>query len=60
MGLRYCGVDLMIHGLATEKLGKYHVIEVNAAPGIDNYFAGGKKQQRIVEQLYLRVLKSMA
>ena len=60
MGLRYCGVDLMIQGLATEPLGKYHVIEVNAAPGIDNYFAGGKKQEKIVEKLYLQVLKSMS
>lgn len=60
MGLRYCGVDLMMKGLATEPLGEYYVIEVNAAPGIDNYFAGGKKQERIVEQLYLQVLKSMA
>ncbi len=60
MGLRFCGVDLMLAETADKPLGKYHVIEINAAPGIDNYFAGGKKQEKIVEQLYLQVLKSMA
>lgn len=59
MGLRLCGVDLMIEGDISEKLKKYWVIEVNAAPGLDHYVTTGKAQQKIVEDLYLEILKSM-
>jgi len=60
MGLRYCGVDVMVDGDIKEPMHKWCVIEINAAPGIDNYAATGNKQQKIVEDLYLEVLKSMA
>lgn len=60
MGLRICGVDLMIEGDIAQKPGKYHVLEINAAPGLDHYVKGGKAQQKIVEDLYLQVLKSLA
>jgi len=60
MGLRFCGVDLMIQGDIKNAVGKYWVIEINAAPGLDHYFASGKAQKKIVEDLYLKVLKSMA
>ncbi|MBI2888795.1 MAG: cyanophycin synthetase [Candidatus Liptonbacteria bacterium] len=60
MGLRLCGVDLMVKGSITEKLHEYWVLEVNAAPGLDHYAATGRAQERIVEELYLEVLKSMA
>lgn len=59
MGLRICGVDLMIKGDIREKPDTYWVIEINAAPGLDNYITSGKAQQKIVEDLYLEVLKSM-
>ncbi|MEK7609749.1 MAG: cyanophycin synthetase [Patescibacteria group bacterium] len=62
MGLRFCGVDIMVHGdirNAISSTNKYRVIEINAAPGVDNYSASGKKQQKIVGDLYLEVLKSM-
>ena len=60
MGLRYCGVDLMIEGLATEPLKKYHIIELNDTPGIDNYFAESKTQKEIVKKLYTQVLRSLS
>ncbi len=60
MGLRICGVDLMIEGSITEQPGTYHVIEINAAPGLDHYVKGGKAQEKIVEDLYLEVLKSLS
>ena len=60
MGLRYCGVDLMVDGDISKAPDKYWVIEINAAPGIDNYSAGGAKQQKIVEELYTEVLKAIA
>ncbi len=59
MGLRLCGVDLMIEGDIGRAPGKYWVLEVNAAPGLDHYAQTGKKQEQIVEDLYLKVLKSM-
>lgn len=61
MGLRLCGVDLMIDGNITEapKKSKHWVIEINSAPGLDHYIKIGKAQEKIVEDLYLEVLKSM-
>ena len=60
MGLRLCGVDLMIDRSIEEAPASYHVLEVNSAPGLDHYVTGGTEQQRIVEDLYLKVLTSMA
>ncbi len=59
MGLRICGVDLMIAGDIKDKPAKYWVIEVNSAPGLDHYVTTGRAQQKIVEDMYLEVLKSM-
>lgn len=60
MGLRYCGVDLMVDGNINQPTRRYWVIEINAAPGIDNYATSGKRQARLVEQMYLRVLRALA
>ncbi|MDP3965403.1 MAG: cyanophycin synthetase [bacterium] len=60
MGLRLCGVDLMIQGTISEKPKKYWVLEINAAPGLDHYVKTGKTQEKIVEKLYLKVLKSLS
>ncbi len=60
MGLRLCGVDLMIAGDISKNIKKYWVIEINSAPGLDHYIKMGAKQQKIVENLYLQVLKSLA
>ncbi|MBP7770603.1 MAG: cyanophycin synthetase [Candidatus Pacebacteria bacterium] len=59
MGLRLCGVDLLIEGDITKAPATYHVIETNSAPGLDHYVKTGKRQERIVEDMYLDVLKSM-
>ncbi len=60
MGLRLCGVDLMIEGGIDKKPKAYRILEINAAPGLDHYVKTGKAQQKIVENLYLKVLKSLA
>ena len=60
MGLRLCGVDLMVQGNIQEKPKKYWILEINAAPGLDHYVKTGRSQQKIVENLYLKVLKSLA
>lgn len=49
----------MIQGQIDRKPGRYWIIEINAAPGIDNYAAGGMEQERIVEKLYLKVLEAI-
>ena len=60
MGLRLCGVDIMVAGNMAQKPQKYWILEINAAPGLDHYVKTGKAQQKIVENLYLKVLKSLA
>ncbi len=61
MGLRFCGVDLIIAGTIGDSASavKYWVLEINAAPGLDHYGAIGAKQKKLVESLYLTVLKAM-
>ena len=59
MGLRLCGVDLIIDGDISIPTKKYYVIEINSAPGLDHYASLGKKQQDIVEALYTKVFKAM-
>ena len=60
MGLRLCGVDLIIDGDINKRPDKFSLLEVNAAPGLDHYAKGGKAREKIVEGLYLEVLKSLA
>lgn len=60
MGLRLSGVDLMVAGDIRNAPRKYWVLEINAAPGLDHYVQTGAAQQKIVENLYLKVLRSMA
>ena len=59
MGLRLCGVDLMVRGDIAQPPKKYWVLEVNAAPGLDHYVSGGKVQEATVRKMYLKILKAM-
>ncbi len=59
MNLRYIGIDVMSHETLDRPTTSFVVIEVNAAPGLDNYATIGKDQERIVEQLYRKVLEAM-
>jgi D-alanine-D-alanine ligase-like ATP-grasp enzyme len=58
MGLRFCGVDVITADI-TKPLEKYSIIEINGAPGLDNYASMGKEQAKRVEDLYLRILLAM-
>ncbi len=64
MGLRYCGVDLMVQDDIRKPLdpalNNYRVIEINAAPGIDHYAESGDKQKMIVAEMYRRILRTLA
>ncbi len=59
MGLRICGVDIMVDGDISKSPRKYHIIETNAAPGLDHYVRSGPAQKKIVEDLYRAVLIAM-
>ncbi len=60
MGLRFCGVDLMVIGDISKEPGEYWILEINAAPGLDHYAKIGKAQVKVVEDLYLQVLKHLS
>ena len=62
MGLRIAGVDIMVtKGDITNdpKNCEYYIIEINSAPGLDHYVTTGRKQRKIVEAMYLKVLKAL-
>lgn len=62
MGLRIAGVDIMVTKGDIRKNIKdcsYYIIEINAAPGLDHYVTTGKEQKKIVEAMYLKVLKAL-
>ena len=62
MGLRLAGVDIMIcRGdiMADPKKCSYYIIEINAAPGLDHYVTTGPAQKKIVETMYLKILKAL-
>ena len=60
MNLRYIGIDVMTEYALSGPPGKYTIIEVNAAPGLDNYATIGAAQARIVKELYRKVLLALA
>ncbi|MBI3305529.1 cyanophycin synthetase [Candidatus Nomurabacteria bacterium] len=62
MGLRIAGVDIMVtEGDITKNVKdcSYYIIEINAAPGLDHYVTTGKAQRKIVEDMYLKIIKAL-
>jgi D-alanine-D-alanine ligase-like ATP-grasp enzyme len=59
MNLRLVGIDVMTPNLLTDPPTEYTVIEINAAPGLDNYASRGPAQQERVRRLYRCVLETM-
>jgi D-alanine-D-alanine ligase-like ATP-grasp enzyme len=60
MGLRFCGVDLILQEDVTEIPKDYWILEVNASPGLDHYMHLGEQQQKVVEELYLKMLTKLS
>ncbi len=58
MCLKLCGVDILTTDI-TQPIQQYNIIEINAAPGLDNYAFMGKKQDKKVDQLYLKILHTL-
>ena len=62
MGLRFCGVDMMVSEDITRENKDFHgihILEINASPGLDHYSKSGVKQREIVENTYLKVLQKL-
>lgn len=55
--LRLCGIDLACDDITNPK-ADYSVLELNAAPGLDHYASSGAAQQKIVDELYTKVLNA--
>lgn len=49
----------MVEGDISQAPGIWWILEVNAAPGLDHYVKTGNAQKRIVEKLYMEVLKHL-
>jgi len=58
MGLRLCGVDILTEDI-TVSPSNYTLLEINGAPGLDNYASIGKAQTELVESLYEKVLRAL-
>ncbi len=59
MGLRYSGVDVITQQDVATQIDKYHIVEINAAPGLDYYVEMGDKQRTAVREMYKKVLLAM-
>lgn len=56
MNLTMCGIDIITNDITQNNSGEFAVIEINSAPGLDNYAYEGIRQEIYVEQLYSEVL----
>jgi D-alanine-D-alanine ligase-like ATP-grasp enzyme len=57
LGLRLAGVDILCENLTADVAEQtWNIIEVNAAPGLDNYSALGDEEAQRVKGLYRRIL----
>lgn len=61
LGLQLCGVDILCEDLTTDATDQtWNIIELNAAPGLDNYSSLGSEQAERVRDLYRRILEYLA
>lgn len=59
MNLRYIGIDIITENELRDAPQDYTVLEINSAPGLDNYAAIGETQQQIVKNLYRKILQAL-
>jgi D-alanine-D-alanine ligase-like ATP-grasp enzyme len=61
LGLRLAGVDVLCDDIGSAAEGQtWNIIEINAAPGLDNYASLGEEQAERVRDLYRRILGFLA
>jgi D-alanine-D-alanine ligase-like ATP-grasp enzyme len=63
MGLRYSGIDLLVQNdirkPLDQKKNTYSIIEINAAPGVNHYAKSGRRQMKIVYDIYKKILRAL-
>jgi D-alanine-D-alanine ligase-like ATP-grasp enzyme len=59
MGLRLCGIDLMIDGDISSFTDPFYILEINSAPGLDHYVKSGEEQEEIVKKYYVMFLEQL-
>lgn len=56
MGLELCGIDILADSISDPQKTDYRILEVNSAPGLDNYlYANPNQQEKYVELLYEKI-----
>jgi D-alanine-D-alanine ligase-like ATP-grasp enzyme len=62
MWLRLCGVDIMTSSIETPLMDNpdYIILELNGAPGLDNYMSTGSKQRDNVKSMYKKILIALS
>ncbi len=61
IGLDLCGVDIIADDLTSSASKQnWAIIELNAAPGLDNYASVGEIQMKRVEDMYRKILLLLA
>ncbi len=57
--LRYIGIDIMTEAPLSDAPNEYIILEINSAPGLDNYATLGDAQRGRVEAMYKKVVEAM-
>lgn len=56
LNLKLCGIDIIANDISTDD-PDYTIIEINSAPGLDNYLYEEDMQKQYVYDLYLKVFE---
>jgi D-alanine-D-alanine ligase-like ATP-grasp enzyme len=58
IGLKFAGVDIICADATADAAGQsWAILELNAAPGLDNYAATGAEQRERVRLMYLKIMR---
>ena len=61
LGLQLCGVDILCEDLTRDAASQiWNIIELNAAPGLDNYSSLGPEQANRVTGIYRQILEYLS
>ncbi len=55
LNLKLCGIDIIAQDITNPHNKDYTILEINSAPGLDNYVYEGQQQDDYVKQLYSMV-----
>lgn len=57
-GLRYCGIDMMIAD-PSDPASDYVILEVNAAPGLNEFYRQGPEQAELAEAIHEKLFDAL-